>query len=381
MSITTPVTQLLGIQHPILLAGMGQTSGAPLAAAVSNAGGLGVIGGVGYTPRMLKEMIEELKAGLRHPSLPFGVDLLIPQVGGSARKTNIDYTRGTLDELVDIIIDGGAKLFVSAVGVAPQHIVTRLHRHGILYMNMVGHPKHVHKACQAGADIICAQGAEAGGHTGDTPTSVLIPACADLVKNYTSPLTGKPVQLVAAGGIYDGRGIAAMLMLGASAVWVGTRFVTAKESGAPEVAKRAIIEADFDSTIKSTIWTGRPLRALGTPYVRNWELNRQDEIKLLQARGIIPLQHELDKLEKAGGITEEIEDQSTLRPMGIVSGLVNKPNQSAREIVDEMMTDAVRVLASAGNYLHGGVDSNDGGIGSSFGPAPTLVTPAAIAKL
>jgi NAD(P)H-dependent flavin oxidoreductase YrpB (nitropropane dioxygenase family) len=170
MSITTPVTQLLGIRHPILLAGMGQTSGAPLAAAVSNAGGLGVIGGVGYTPQMLRDMIAELKAGLKDPSLPFGVDLLIPQVGGNARKTNLDYTKGTLDQLVDIIIEGGAKLFVSAVGVAPRHVVEKLHKNGILYMNMIGHPKHVHKACQAGADIICAQGGEAGGHTGDTAT-------------------------------------------------------------------------------------------------------------------------------------------------------------------------------------------------------------------
>ncbi len=117
---------------------MGQTSGAPLAAAVSNAGGLGVIGGVGYTQAMLKEMIAELKASLRDPSLPFGVDLLIPQVGGTARRTNVDYTRGKLEDLVETIIEGGAKVFVSAVGVAPKHVVDRLHEAGVLYMNMVG---------------------------------------------------------------------------------------------------------------------------------------------------------------------------------------------------------------------------------------------------
>ena len=171
------------------------------------------------------------------------------------------------------------------------------------------------------------------------------------MKNYTSPLTGKPVLLVAAGGIYDGRGIAASLMLGASAVWVGTRFVTAKESGAPEAAKRAIISADFDSTIKSTIWTGRPLRALATPYVRNWETSRSEEIKELTGKGIIPLYHDMDRLEKVGGITEEIEDQSILRPMGQVSGLVNTPGQSAEEIIKEIMDGAVKVLGSAQGYL------------------------------
>lgn len=141
MSLETPITKLLGIQHPVLLAGMGHTSGAPLVAAVSNAGGLGVIGGVGYSPKMLREMIADVKANLKNPSAPFGVDLLIPQVGGSARKTNHDYTKGTLNELVDIIIESGAKLFVSAVGVPPKDIVDKLHRHGILYMNMIGHPK------------------------------------------------------------------------------------------------------------------------------------------------------------------------------------------------------------------------------------------------
>lgn len=179
--------------------------------------------------------------------------------------------------------------------------------------NQVGHPKHVHKACAVGADIICAQGGEAGGHTGDIAFSILIPACADICKQYTSPLTGKPVTLVAAGGVNDGRSLAAGLMLGAQAVWIGTRFVTAKESGASEFAKNAVIKADFDSAIKSTIWSGRPLRALGNDYVRNWEVNRQAEIKALTDQGIVPLEHELDKLHAEGKLTEDIQDWATLR--------------------------------------------------------------------
>jgi NAD(P)H-dependent flavin oxidoreductase YrpB (nitropropane dioxygenase family) len=103
---------------------------------------------------MLREQIAELKGYLNDKSAPFGVDLLIPQVGGSARKTNYDYTKGKLDTLVDIIIDSGAKLFVSAVGVPPKAVVDRLHKHGILYMNMIGHPKHVKKCLDVGADRI-----------------------------------------------------------------------------------------------------------------------------------------------------------------------------------------------------------------------------------
>lgn len=95
--VTTPITELLGIEHPILLAGIGHTAGPDLVAAVSNAGGLGVLGGLGYTPELLREAITEVKERLDRPSLPFGVDLLLPQLGGSARKANVDYTRGALD--------------------------------------------------------------------------------------------------------------------------------------------------------------------------------------------------------------------------------------------------------------------------------------------
>lgn len=352
MAISTPLTQLLNIQHPILLAGMGQTSGAPLVAAVSNAGGMGVLGGVNYTPQMLREMIKETKALLKDPHLHFGVDLLLPQVGGNARKTNVDYTKGGLNDLLDVIIEGGAKLFVSAVGVPPKWAVDKLHAAGILYMNIIGHPKHVHKACQAGADIICAQGGEAGGHTGDIPFSVLTPACADICKQYKSPLTGQPVLLVAAGGVNDGRSLAAALMLGASAVWIGTRFVAAKESGASEFAKKSVIQSGFDSTVKSLIWSGRPLRALKNPYVDDWEKNRQGEIRSLTSRGIIPLEHELDKLHSEGKLTEEIEDQVALRPMGIVAGLVNKENQTAGEIVKEIVDEASLLLSSANRFVN-----------------------------
>ncbi len=139
-SLTTPLTTLLHINHPILLAGMAHTATAPLASAVTNAGGLGVIGGLGYTPPQLRAMIQELKSLLSSPTLLFGVDLALPAVGGTARKTNHDYTKGLLNELVDVIVDEGTTLFVSAVGVPPKHVVERLHTGGVVVMNMVGHP-------------------------------------------------------------------------------------------------------------------------------------------------------------------------------------------------------------------------------------------------
>ena len=162
-SLQTPLSKLLGIRYPIILAGMARTSGGPLAAAVSNAGGLGVIGGLDYTPEQLQSIIDDLKSNLSDKSLPFGVDLALPQVGGSARKTNHDYTHGQLDELIEVTIKNGARLFVSAVGVPPARTIKRLHEAGILIMNMVGHPKHAVKALEAGVDIVCAQGGEGGG--------------------------------------------------------------------------------------------------------------------------------------------------------------------------------------------------------------------------
>lgn len=113
---------------------MNVAAGPKLAAAVTNAGGIGVIGGVGYSPDMLREQIAELKSYLDDKSAPFGVDLLLPQVGNGARATNYDYTKGKLNELIEIVIESKAKLFVSAVGVPPKAVVDRLHAAGILYM-------------------------------------------------------------------------------------------------------------------------------------------------------------------------------------------------------------------------------------------------------
>ena len=229
--IQTPLTQQLGIKHPIILAGMARTSGGPLAAAVSNAGGLGVVGGLGYTPQQLQEILTELKSNLNSPDLPFGVDLALPQVGGTARKTNHDYTHGQLDELIEVTIRNKARLFVSAVGVPPDRTIRRLHEAGILVMNMIGHPKHAHKALKAGVDIICPQGGEGGGHTGDIANSILIPACVDVARQYKSSLTGQTAIVVAAGGIKDGRGLASSLMQGAQGVWVSADNKSATSSG------------------------------------------------------------------------------------------------------------------------------------------------------
>ncbi|KAH0830381.1 2-nitropropane dioxygenase [Lanmaoa asiatica] len=216
---------------------MNVAAGPKLAATVTNSGGIGVIGGLHQTPKVLQQSIDELKSYLEDKNAPFGVDLLLPQIGGNARKTNYDYTNGQLDELLDVIIDSKAALFVSAVGVPPTAAVDRLHAAGIPVMKQMS--SHF-----SGVDIICAQGGEGGGHTGETPFSVLIPAVVDLCKNVRSPLSGEPIVVVAAGGIADGRGLAAALSYGADGVWVGTRFVASEEAGAPRKHKELCSRPD-----------------------------------------------------------------------------------------------------------------------------------------
>ena len=335
-TINTPLTALLGIRHPVVLAGMNVAAGPELAAAVTNAGGLGVIGGLGYTPKMLRRQIAELKDGLDDPSAPFGVDLLLPKVGEGARRTNYDYTKGTLDELLDVIIESGAKLFVCAVGVPPKWAVAKLHAAGLLYMNMVGAPEHVPKALEAGADLLCAQGGEGGGHTGDVPTSILVPTVVDLCREHS-----KPVVVLAAGGVFDGRGLASALTMGAAGVWVGTRFICAAEAGAPPRHQQGVLNAGFHDTIRTTVYTGRPMRVLRDPLNVDWAENRQAELRQHAADGTLPYNLEEPPVEL-------IANMPLL--MGNTAGAV-RTILPARAIVETMVDEASAALQAAAKHV------------------------------
>lgn len=298
-----------------------------------------VIGGLGYTPTQLQEIITDLKSNLTSPDLPFGVDLALPQVGGSARKTNHDYTHGQLDALITVTIDAGARLFVSAVGVPPPHVIQRLHAAGILVMNMVGHPKHALKALRAGVDVVCAQGGEGGGHTGDIAGGILVPACVDAARGFTSPVTGQPAMVVAAGGIWDGRGLAGALMQGAQGVWVGTRFVASEEAGCSRMHKEAVVAAAFEETVRTLVVSGRPLRVRANEYIKEWEA-RPEEIKRLCEQGIVPMMHDID----------EGRDADLPFLMGQVAGVI-RDVKPAGVIVEEMVGEAVRMIQRGNEYV------------------------------
>jgi NAD(P)H-dependent flavin oxidoreductase YrpB (nitropropane dioxygenase family) len=369
MALQTPLTKLFGIKHPVLLAGMAGAAGPELAAAVTNAGGLGNIGGIGFTPDGLRRAIKMLKEDLVDKNAPFGVDLLLPQVGEGARKTNKDYTGGQLPELVDIIIEAKAALFICAVGVPPQWAVDKFHAAKIPVMNMIGAVKHVDKALAVGVDIICAQGGEGGGHTGDTATSILLPKVVDAVRGKVSPLTGGPVQVVGAGGIFDGRGLAAALTMGCSGVWVGTRFIASEEAGAGPMHKKRVLGADYSDTIRTIIYSGRPMRIFKTPYVMDFEENRQAEIQELQSIGIPAFVKDVTELEYGGVGTFSQSEVRTVdeREKGVEISVKEKHERGvfltgqcagaitdikpAEAIVNEMVQGAVEQLRTASSFL------------------------------
>ena len=288
-------------------------------------------------------MIHELKSLLPSPTLPFGVDLALPKVGDGARATNHDYTHGQLDALVDVIIAEGAKLFVSAVGIPPAGVIKRLHAGGVVIMNMIGAPKHADKAFAAGVDIVCAQGGEGGGHTGEVPTSVLLPAVLDVARRYKPKmLGGQTGMVVAAGGIYDGRGLASALVQGAVGVWVGTRFVASEEAGCSRAHKEEVISAGYGDTLRTLVISGRPLRIKTNKYIQGWE-DRPEDIKALTEKGVVPFAKDLD------------EDKDVDMPylMGQVAGAI-KEIKPAKVIVEEMVVEAVeRLIAGAGCVREG----------------------------
>lgn len=206
-------------------------------------------------------------------------------------------------------------------------------------MNMVGHPKHAVKALEAGVDIICAQGGEGGGHTGDIANSILIPAVVDVARKYKSPLTGDTAMVVAAGGISNGRGLASSLMQGAQGAWVGTRFVACKEAGCSQMHKENVVSARFEDTQRTLVVSGRPLRVRVNDYVKEWEA-KPDEIKRLTDQGIIPMMQDIEQ--------EKDVDMPFL--MGQVAGVI-QDIKSAKDIVEEMVGEAVDMLRLGQTYI------------------------------
>jgi enoyl-[acyl-carrier protein] reductase II len=242
--LRTPLCDLFGIDVPILLAGMGGVSMAPLVAAVSNAGGLGVMGAAALSPDDLRAEIRKTRALTRRP---FAVDLLapLPQM---------------IEPYLPVLFEEEVRIFVAGLAV-PEKYVAQMKAHGMKVMVMTGKVKHAVHAERAGADVVAAQGTEAGGHTGEIGTLALVPQVVDAVK----------IPVVAAGGIVDGRGVVAALALGAQGAVIGTRFIATPEATAARQYREALVRAEQDETVRTRCYSGKPLRALRNPYIAEHE--------------------------------------------------------------------------------------------------------------
>jgi enoyl-[acyl-carrier protein] reductase II len=316
----TRLTEVLGVDHPIMLAGMGGVSYAALVIAVSEAGGFGCLGASTMSNERMVAEIAEVRAAT---DKPFGVDLLTAMPGDLVGQ-------------VGQIIEGGATVFVAGLGV-PAEVVDLCHRNGVLVINMCGKVDHARRALDAGCDVVVAQGTEAGGHTGTVATMPLVPQIVDAV--------GGQIPVVAAGGIFDGRGLAAALALGADGVWMGTRFIATPEARGVAGYKDALIQTGEDGTVISRAYSGKTMRVVRNQYTAFYD-EHPTELQPFPAQ----LGHSMEEgaFHLGGGEdTPDIDPNRECYPTGQGVGAIQTLIPAA-SLVAQIVAQAEQVLAGMG---------------------------------
>jgi enoyl-[acyl-carrier protein] reductase II len=309
---------MLGIEHPVMLAGMGGVSYHQLVAAVSAAGGIGTIGAA----TMSSEQMEAEMRGVRElTDKPFGVDLL-----AALPERMVDDARK--------IVAGGASLFVAGLGV-PRDVIKILHDGNVLVASMSGKVRHAIAAVEAGCDFVIGQGTEAGGHTGTVATMPLIPQIVDAV--------GERVPVIAAGGIFDGRGLAAALTLGADGVWLGTRFIATPEAHTVTGYKEALLGAHEDDTVVSRGFTGKTLRALRNDWTQYIEEHPEELSKFPEqmAKAV-----RANALHLGGDESTPVDPKKECYPAGQGVGAIESL-EPAGDVVRRIVEEAEHALARA----------------------------------
>ena len=364
--LTTPLCDRLGIEIPIISAGMGPIAGPDLVAAVSNAGGLGVLGCTSMSPDEVRSVIRRTR---ELTDRPFGVDLILPariDQGGASISDVADLipdehravasriatdlgveppapadgapternALGTDAEAqVEVILEEGVPVFVGALG-SPGFVADRFRDAGATVISIVGSTKQAVAVVKDGAEVVIAQGTEGGGHTGHVGTMALLPQVLDAVD----------VPVVAAGGIGDGRGMAASLLMGCQAVWVGTRFLATVEAGIAGWQKAGIVAAADQSPIISRAYTGKRFRMLPNDWTRSWEEAELDPLPM-------PLQPVLAGLTLGSlGTDRGGREGVSMNGAGNIAGLIDEIVPAA-DVVEQMATEAAQLLAGAGRHL------------------------------
>lgn len=304
--------RVLGLERPIMQGGMGWVASGRLAAAVSNAGGLGVIATGGIMPSAeLREHIGRVRD--EAPGRSFGVNVLLPS---GARDDDGFANRRLLREQLDVCLDERVPVLLSGLG-DPSGVIEETHGAGAKFVAVVGSVRAATKVARAGADAIVAQGNEAGGHVGPLGTLTLGQGVVRAVDT--------PVAL--AGGIATGAGVAAALATGAGGVSVGTRFIASEESDAHPAYKQAVVDAGEASTVVTPACTGKPSRALRNPFTDAWT-GREEEIRPYPAQAIAEFWR-----SRAGAVEGDL--QHGFLPMGQCASLVEE-TLPAGEIVERL---------------------------------------------
>jgi NAD(P)H-dependent flavin oxidoreductase YrpB (nitropropane dioxygenase family) len=349
-TLRTPLTELLGIAHPVVQTGMGWVAGARLVSATSNAGGLGILASATMTLEELQAAVTKVKSTT---DKPFGI--------------NMRADAGDAGERVDLLIREGVK--VASFALAPKaDLISRLKDAGVVVIPSVGAAKHARKVAGWGADAVIVQGGEGGGHTGPVATTLLLPSVLDALKDTNIPV-------IAAGGFFDGRGLAAALSYGAAGVAMGTRFLLTSDSTVPDSVKQQYLESALGGTVVSTRVDGMPHRVLRTGLVEKLESGSR-------VRGFSAAIGNAAKFKKMSGMTwrSMIQDGLAMRhgkeltwsqivmaantPMLLKAGLVEGNTEagvlasgqvagivddlpSCAELIDTIVADAIKHLQAA----------------------------------
>jgi enoyl-[acyl-carrier protein] reductase II len=321
MAFRTTLCDMLEIEVPVFLAGMGGVAFAPLCAAVSEAGGFGTLGMAAASPDAIRD---EMRAVRELTSAPFGVDLLtaLPQ---------------TLEQSAQVIIDEGAKVFIAGLGV-PGPVIAKFHAADVKVFSMCGTVRHAVAAVEAGCDAVVAQGGEAGGHTGRVAALALIPQIVDAVD----------VPVLAAGSIVDGRGVAAALTLGAQGVWIGTRFIATPEARAAVEYKDAIVRAGSSDTLITRCYSGKPMRVMKNDYAESFR-TREDEIALFPQQAAFSF--EAGVMNFMLDSYSEMDAASSCMPAGQGCGGINEILPAA-EVIRRLVGDAQAALEHAAHAFN-----------------------------
>ena len=313
VKMKTEITELLGIEYPIIQGGMAWVAEYHLAAAVSNAGGLGLIGTASAPAEWVREQIREAK---KLTDKPFGI--------------NIMMISPYADEVAKVAVEEGVAVVTTGAG-SPEKYVKMWKEAGIKVIPVVASVAMAKRMQRCGADALVAEGTEAGGHIGENTTMVLVPQVVDAVE----------IPVIAAGGIADGRGMAAAFMLGAEGIQLGTRFVASKESIVHENYKNQIIKAkDIDSVVTG-MSTGHPVRSLRNQMTREYLKLEKENADFM----------ELEKLT-LGSLRKAVQDGDTVNGTlmaGQIAGLIRR-EQTCREIIEETVQQAQECIAAQGQH-------------------------------